>query len=393
MPELDLMPSTVDFATVEAMADDFATRAERHDRDASFPYENVDTMTRAGIYRLMVPQHLGGAGGDLAFTARVLRRIAQGDGSSALIVIQNMAVVAAFSVEAKRGDARMERFLREEVAQNKRIALFAGAPEFERRGSVLATRVDGGFLLNGAKGFGTGCLAADWGCTPVTWLKSEEERVGLRVIYPMSSPGITIGDNWDTFGMRGSNSHDFWFEDTFVPDDNVLRQAPEVPGGPPDALTINFFFPGFALFASMYLGIADAAFAYVKQALAERMPLGGTTPAIMNPGLQSFLGEIDQRLREADAYLNWICQKYSDSALWTPANLTDVVSMKDSVTRKAVEIVEMCMQALGGPAYYKRCPLERLYRDVRAGPIHPPNHPAAMSQLGGAIARSVTAPR
>jgi alkylation response protein AidB-like acyl-CoA dehydrogenase len=187
--------------------------------------------------------------------------------------------------------------------------------------------------------------------------------------------------------MRGSNSHDFWFEDVFVPDENVLRESPEVQGAPPDPLTLNFFFPGFSLFAAMYLGIADAAFKVAKEVLAERKPVGGGPSALANPGLQSFLGEIDQRLREASAHLNWTCHLYRDSRTWTIANLPDVMAMKDSVTRKAVEITEMCMQAVGGPAYYTRVPLERLYRDVRGGPIHPPQHPAAMTALGGAIAR------
>jgi alkylation response protein AidB-like acyl-CoA dehydrogenase len=49
-------------ALAEAHAQDFATRAEQHDRDGSFPFENITAMTKSGVMAACVPQELGGLG-------------------------------------------------------------------------------------------------------------------------------------------------------------------------------------------------------------------------------------------------------------------------------------------------------------------------------------------
>ena len=385
-----IYPSTIDEEQIDAMAADFSTRSEEHEREKSFPYENIDALKKSGAYKMMVPIEMGGAGGDMAQALRVMRRIGEGDSSTAIVMVQHVAVAASFAVEAQRGHKGLERFLREEVANDKLSNLFAGVPEFDERAQVTAERVEGGFKINGRKGFGTGCVVADYGVTPTVWVKSPEERMSVRVIYPMDAPGVTIKDNWDTLGMRASLSHDFELKDVFVPDDLVVLTAPEnPPGSPPDALTLKLFVPGFSLFAAMYLGIADAAFKCAKELLAERTPVGSTTPNIMNPGLQSYLGEIDQKIREASAMLHWTGHVHRDPMEWDLPALPDIVAMKDSVTHKAAEATQMCMAAVGAASYYSRLPLERLFRDALAGPMHPMQHPAAMSMLGKMAAQSV----
>ncbi len=385
-----LTETTVDEARIDELADDFASRADEHDRKGTFAFENVAALKEAGVNKLMVPVEWGGTGGDLPLMIRVLRRIGRGDASTALVLQVHLVTVAALSVEAMRGDEKLERFLKDEVAKGKLCHLFSGAAEFEGRGPTTATKTEGGFIINGRKGFGTGCLVADYGVTPTIWQKSETERLNIRVLYPMDAPGLTLGDNWDSFGMRATGSHDYWFEEMFVPDENVLRIIPEpAPGTPPDPLSVGFLIGGLSTFGAMYLGVADAAFLYTKRALAQRTPLGSLNPSIANAGLQFYIGEIDQKLREASAMLESTAYRHRDPMSWSAAAIGDIVAMKDSVTRKAVDIVEMCMTALGGPAYYRRCPLGRYYRDVRAGPIHPVQHAAAVAMLGKAVADSV----
>jgi alkylation response protein AidB-like acyl-CoA dehydrogenase len=370
---------------IKELAADFATRSDQHDRDGTYPYENIEALKKAGHARMMLPKEYGGMGTSLPEMAHVMRALGKGDGPTALIVTQHHAVVANYSLQGLlHGNERLARFAREEFANDKWIGLFAGQPEFEERAPATATRVDGGFLLNGRKGFGTSSRTADFGTGPFLWQKSPEEQANVTVIYRTSDPGFRIVENsWDTFGMRSTQSNDLEFTDLFVPDEDVVRITPiGGPGFGADNLSQNFFGFGLIMFAALYLGIADAAFDKAKQILAERKPVGGGPAAITNPGLQSFLGEIDQKIREAGAMLNWTVWVNREPANWGSNAFPDIVAMKDSVTRKAVEITEMCMQAVGGPAYYRRSGLERLYRDVRGGPIHPFNHPAAMSLLG-----------
>ncbi len=46
----------------EALATDFATRAAQHDREGSYPFASVRTLTAAGYLAAPVPAHLGGLG-------------------------------------------------------------------------------------------------------------------------------------------------------------------------------------------------------------------------------------------------------------------------------------------------------------------------------------------
>ncbi len=49
---------------------------------------------------------------------------------------------------------------------------------------------------------------------------------------------------------------------------------------------------------------------------------------------------------------------------------------------KAIEVVDKAVELAGGRAYYRKSPLERLSRDVRAGRFHPPASPTSFQMAG-----------
>ena len=58
-------------ALAEELGPRFAGRAERYDREASFPFENYDDLRAAGLLGLCVPEKFGGKGADLKTYALV----------------------------------------------------------------------------------------------------------------------------------------------------------------------------------------------------------------------------------------------------------------------------------------------------------------------------------
>ncbi len=48
----------------------------------------------------------------------------------------------------------------------------------------------------------------------------------------------------------------------------------------------------------------------------------------------------------------------------------------------SARVVDLALRAVGGQSYFKRLPLERYYRDIRAGLFHPPDSDETLELLG-----------
>jgi alkylation response protein AidB-like acyl-CoA dehydrogenase len=62
--------------------------------------------------------------------------------------------------------------------------------------------------------------------------------------------------------------------------------------------------------------------------------------------------------------------------------LTQAVICKEVVTAHAIATVDKAIEIAGGKAYFRKSPLERLARDVRAGRFHPPASPISFQVIG-----------
>ena len=87
----------------------------------------------------------------------------------------------------------------------------------------------------------------------------DDPERGLRVLnmaVPFSDPGVTVHDNWNTLGMRGTASNDVTIDDVFVPDERVLADRPHGVVDPPLQVIASIAFP---IVAAVYLGVAESA--------------------------------------------------------------------------------------------------------------------------------------
>ena len=71
-------------ALAESVGPNFALRAARYDREASFPFENYDDLRQAGLLGLCVPERFGGKGADLRSYAIVSATLGKYCGATAL---------------------------------------------------------------------------------------------------------------------------------------------------------------------------------------------------------------------------------------------------------------------------------------------------------------------
>ena len=75
------------------LAEDLATRAATHDREASSPIENYAALQREGFYELNVPKDRGGAGFGLLPWSLAAEELAQGCPATALAFNMHLLIV------------------------------------------------------------------------------------------------------------------------------------------------------------------------------------------------------------------------------------------------------------------------------------------------------------
>lgn len=364
----------------DELAREFAERAVEHDRQASFPFENYERMREAGYLGLTVPEELGGRGASLYELLLAQERLATGCGSTALAVNMHVSPLGQLaSLWRSTRDKSLEAFLRD-AGTGKVIYASMTA---ERGHSVLmksntvAERVDGGFRVTGDKIFGTESSI----CTHFTSMaRYDDSERGPRVMFfrlPRDVEGMTVKSTWDTMGMRGTQSNDFSLQDVFVPDDAVFHSFPL---GHFDAIMLKTVW-GWAMpsFGAVYLGIALGALEYVREQMVKRGKQD-------DPQVQHAFAEMEILLETARAVLYRHASEMSDDALvrelGVQEGMSRAVLTKHVACNHAQQIVDKALHVLGGAGYYKRSPLERMYRDVRAGTIMPYNNLEAMDLFG-----------
>ena len=364
----------------DGLAAEFAERAAEHDRDGSFPFENYERMAAAGYLGLTVPEELGGMGANLRDLLLAQEHLAGGCGSTALAVNMHVSPIGQLaSLWRASGDPKLESFLKE-AATGKVVYASMTA---ERGHSVLmkstavAERVEGGYRVTGDKIFGTESAV----CTQFTSMAQvDDPDTGPRVLFfriPRDIEGMTVKQTWDTMGMRATQSNDFSLENVFVPEAAVFHSYPV---GHFDAIMLKTVW-GWAMpsFGSVYLGIAAGALAYARDVAQQRHRDG-------DPAVQRLFAEMEVLLETARAVLYRHADEIASGSLVEGLPVQDgmarAVLTKYVATNNAVQIVDKALEVVGGAGYYKRSPLERMYRDVRAGVIMPYNNLEAMELFG-----------
>src|ERR1700688_4611936 len=148
------------------MADDFATRAAIHDEEGSFPFENYERLKESGYTRLIIPEALGGLGASLLERIKAQERLAQGCGATALAINMHFNTMGLMiDLYNKYKPRNVEEKLRA-IAAGRLVCGGSGSePDnavYSLRPRTTARRVDGGFIVNGRKIFGTQSVAIDF---------------------------------------------------------------------------------------------------------------------------------------------------------------------------------------------------------------------------------------
>ncbi|HET7233077.1 MAG TPA: acyl-CoA dehydrogenase [Longimicrobium sp.] len=368
---------------IRDMVRDFAQNeiapvAAELDQSGEFPWENIAKMGELGLFGIPWSEELGGAGMDGIAYMIVIHELAKVDASHAITVSAHTTLGTSPIVNFGTDDQR-QRYV-PLLASGSVLGGFGltepGAGSDAGGTQTTATKVDGGWVLNGSKIFithagvgevfvvtaqtdreqGTKGITSFIVSKPTTDLERARE-VGAghaqdgQLCY---TKGLRAGKKEDKMGWRASDTRELILEEAFVPDHDVLG---EVGQG-----FINFMKTldaGRIGIGALSLGIAEGAYEQARKYAMERKQFGQAIAEFQ--GIQFTLADMATEIEAAKhlvyhaAWLKEQGQPYSKEAAMA----------KLFASETAMRVTTKAVQVHGGYGYTKEYPVERMMRDAK----------------------------
>jgi len=353
-----------------------AERAPRYDAENAFCTEDLDELRAAGYLRIGVPLADGGSGLGLRATAAVQREIARAAPATALALgMHQVWVQAARSVSA-RGESFLQS-VTDHAAADRLLAFGVSEPGNDRvlfdSLTEAAPDGEGGYRFTGTKV--STSLAPAWDVLSVFGKDSTGDEPRLVHGFALRADGgIRHLDDWDTLGMRATQSRTTLLEGVHVPADRIVRSLPVGPTA--DPLVFGVFAAFELLVASVYVGIATRALDLAVERVRDRRGMDGTSrtddPDVRR-AIADTRGTVDAVALQVDALARDVDELEDHGPRWFPL----LVGTKARTVDAAQSVVDEAMRVVGGGSYRASSELARLARDVRAGQYHPSSRDSA----------------
>ncbi|MBN9173514.1 MAG: acyl-CoA/acyl-ACP dehydrogenase, partial [Microbacterium sp.] len=237
----------------------FRERAAVHDRENTFPDDDLAELKDAGYLAILVPTELGGAGLGLAEASVLQQRLATAAPATALAVNMHLVWTGVAKVLADRGLDAL-RFVQEGAAAGEVFAfgISEAGNDLVLFGSDTRAEPldDGSYAFTGTKIFTS--LAPVWTQLGLHGLDTTSpDAPKLVYAFVPRSDAVVTRDDWDTLGMRATQSRTTELHGATAPADRIVRRVD--PGPQPDPIVFGIFSVFELLLASVYTGIARRA--------------------------------------------------------------------------------------------------------------------------------------
>jgi hypothetical protein len=357
---------TEDQTAIREAARDFAMSeidpgAAARDASGEFPKAILQQLGEMGFLGMTVPEAYGGAGVDFLSYILALEQVAYADASVAVTMSVNNSVACA-PILAFGTEAQKQKYLKPLASGEELGGFMLTEPDAGSDAAALktrATKVDGGWHLNGAKAWITNGGVGRYFVTMARTDPDKGKKGISAFILDARQPGVVMGKPEEKMGLRSSKTVMVALENAFVAEDALL-------GKPGDGLKVAFggLDGGRVGIAAQALGIAqramDESVAYAKARASFGKPIGE------HQMIQTYLAEMEARLQAARLLV------YRAAALKEAGKscTVEAATAKLFTTESAVWICDRAVQIHGGYGYSREYLVERLYRDIRVTTIY-----------------------
>ena len=334
-----------------------AKRVEKWREDGQVEAEFWREAGAAGLLGMTVPVEYGGHGGDFRHDLVVLDQQAE-KGVDGFAASLHNVIILPYVV--RHGTEEQKKKWLPKLVSGELISAIAmtepGAGSDLQAITTTAIKDGNGYRLSGAKTFiSSGQLANFIIVVAKTDPKEGAKGISLMCLETEGAEGFRRGKKLDKIGQDASDTSELFFDDVFIPGDNVLggvegRGFYQLMGELPQERLV------IAIGAMTTIEKAlDTTVEYVKQ----RKAFGKTIWDFQNT--QFVLADLKAKATAAKVFLNDCTAKVLKGEL----DVTTASIAKYWVTELQGEVVDKCLQFHGGWGYINEYAIAKMYRDSR----------------------------
>jgi alkylation response protein AidB-like acyl-CoA dehydrogenase len=367
------MDSTFEFeSALSAVFDIAEEHAEQTDVEGRFPRETIEAFLESGLAGLIAVPYAGRNCTSLRNASRVVERLAQACGSTAMIVAMHYcgaAVIEAFGTKEART----------QVSDGKALTTLA----FSEKGSrshfwapvSSAVRDGAAVLLSAQKGWVTSANHADL----YVWSSRATNGEGSSIwLMPKGTPGVQTTATFDGMGLRGNDSGPVEAGSARLPASSLLGED-----GKGSDVMLGVVLPIFSVLnASAALGLMRAGLtrtiAHASSVRFEHID----QPLNSLPTIRAYIARMQLRTDMVAALLTETLSNLESSSELT---MLRVLEIKAAAGEGANEVLDSAMRICGGAAFRKEIGIDRYFRDARANSVMAPTTDQLYDFIGRAV--------
>ncbi|HWB83214.1 MAG TPA: acyl-CoA dehydrogenase family protein [Bryobacteraceae bacterium] len=343
------------------------------DKDGTFPTESISALAKSGLLGALSSAESGGLDLGLPGAARIVRRVAEECGSTAMVLTMHYCGAAVL-------EAHGPKEVKAAAAAGTHLSTLAFSESGSRSHfwapASTASELDGRIQLNARKSWVTSAAHA----TAYVWSSRPLAADGASTIWliPASSSGLTVAGPFEGLGLRGNDSCPVTASNLQVPPSAMLGAD-----GQGFEIMMSIVLPVFSVLnAACSNGLmAGAIRRTVEHATQTRHSDTGAALADL-PTIRNYIARMRLKADLSDALLGdtlaAIAAKRDDS-------MVRVLECKAAAAETANEVLDLAMRICGGAAFRKEVGVERIFRDARAAGVMAPTTDVLYDFLGKAV--------
>jgi len=332
------------------------------DRAGVFPDEQVGALAGMGFLGMTIPEEYGGSGLSLGSYCRLMEEICRHCASTATILGAHLGI-GSKGIVMYGSDEQKRRFL-PAVAKGEMLAAYAlTEPESGSDAASLRTRAlwDAKrrvFVLNGSKRYITNGGRAGLFTVFARHEVDGKDRISAFIVT-RDMPGVATGRDEEKLGLKGSSTTDLTFQETPVPEANLLGEP-----GRGFKYAMEILNDGRVSLAAGSVGVAkemiDRATAYAKERKQFGRPIAEFE--LIRAKIAAMVA--DTYAAESMVYLTTDLAKRPGVDASIESALCKIFASENSW-----RVVNHAVQIAGGNGFIREYPYERFLRDCRINMI------------------------